>query len=282
MSTPSLHIGTATRAELDLMVEWAANEGWNPGLADVDCFYAADPAGFLVGRLGDEPVGCISVVTYKPAFAFLGFYIVKPELRGQGYGLRLWQAGMALLDNRIVGLDGVVAQQENYKRSGFVLAHRNIRFGGMPDCKQPLDARLASIGSDLVDAVVLYDRTFFPATRDAFLRCWLRPVERKGLALIENGAVRGYGVIRACQRGFKIGPLFADIDEGADLLFRALAADAKGAEVFLDCPEPNRAATDLAARHGLSPVFETARMYRGAAPELPLQRIFGISTFELG
>src|SRR5690242_8300491 len=125
MSNPSLQIGTATRAELDLMVEWAAAEGWNPGLADADCFHAADPGGFLVGRLNGEPIGCISVVEYEPVFGFLGFYIVKPALRGQGHGLRIWQAGMTRLANRVVGLDGVIAQQENYKRSGFVLAHRN-------------------------------------------------------------------------------------------------------------------------------------------------------------
>jgi Acetyltransferase (GNAT) domain/Acetyltransferase (GNAT) family len=282
MSIPSLHIGTATRAELDLMVEWAAGEGWNPGLADADCFHAADPGGFLVGRLGAEPIGCISVVTYQPAFGFLGFYIVTPALRGQGHGLRLWQAGMARLDGCVIGLDGVLAQQENYKRSGFVLAHRNIRFGGTPRCDYPRDGRLAVIDAGLVEPVLAYDRAFFPAARDAFLRCWLRPEQRKGLALIEDGAVRGYGVIRACRSGFKIGPLFADHYEGADLLFRALAAGAKDAEVFLDCPEPNHPATGLAASHGLSPVFETARMYRGPAPALPLSRIYGITTFELG
>ncbi len=287
MSIPSLHIGTATRAELDLMVEWAAGEGWNPGLADAGCFHAADPGGFLVGRLDDEPVACISVVTYKPAFGFLGFYIVKPALRGQGHGLRLWQAGMARLEGRVVGLDGVLAQQENYKRSAFVLAHRNIRFGGTPGCEPPRDGRIVAIDAGkvdagVVDAILAYDRAFFPAARDTVLRCWLRPLQRKGLALIEDGTVRGYGVIRACQRGFKIGPLFADTDEGADLLFRALAAGANGAEVFLDCPEPNRPATELAARYGLSPVFETARMYRGPAPALPLRHIYGISTFELG
>jgi Acetyltransferase (GNAT) domain/Acetyltransferase (GNAT) family len=271
-----------TRGDLDLMVAWAAREGWNPGLADADCFYAADPAGFLVGRLGEEPVGCISVVTYEPGFAFLGFYIVTPEQRGRGHGFRIWQAGMARLGDRVVGLDGVVAQQENYKKSGFVLAHRNIRFGGVVDCDAPGDARIVTIGPALVDAVVAYDRSFFPARREAFLRCWLRPLQRHGMALVEDGTVRGYGVVRACERGFKIGPLFADTDEGADLLVRALAARARGEEVFLDCPEPNRRATDLAARYRLSPVFETARMYRGRAPELPLPRIFGISTFELG
>src|SRR5262245_7997088 len=114
-----LQISTATRAELDLMVEWAAREGWNPGLADADCFHAADRTAFLIGKLDDEPVACISVVKSAPAFAFLGFYIVKPALRGQGYGWRIWQDGMARLDGRVVGLDGVIAQQENYKKSGF-------------------------------------------------------------------------------------------------------------------------------------------------------------------
>jgi len=280
--TSPLQISAATRRDLDLMVEWAAHEGWNPGLADADCFHAADPAGFLVGRLDGDPVACISVVKYEPAFAFLGFYIVKPEQRGRGDGFRLWQTGMARLNNRVVGLDGLIAQQVNYKKSGFVLAHRNIRFGGVPDCEQPRDARIVSISANLMDAVGVYDRPFFPAARDAFLRCWLRPERREGRALIEAGTVRGYGVIRPCWHGFKIGPLFADTDEAADVLFRALAASAKGEEVFLDCPEPNRTATDLAARYGLSPVFETARMYRGAAPDLPLPRIYGITTFELG
>lgn len=279
---PSLEICTASRGELGLMVAWAAREGWNPGLADADCFYVADPAGFLAGRLGGEQVAGISVVSYGPAFAFLGFYIVKPELRGQGYGLAIWQAGLARLGRRVVGLDGVVAQQDNYKKSGFVLAHRNSRFGGVPACEQPRDARLVPIDAGMVDAVAAYDRAFFPAARDSFLRCWLQPSRRTGMALVEDGAIRGYGVIRRCQRGFKIGPLFADSDGDADLLFRALAGSARGAEVFLDCPEPNRAATGLANRYGLSPVFETARMYRGTAPKLPLSRIYGITTFELG
>ena len=44
----------------------------------------------------------------------------------------------------------------------------------------------------------------------------------------------------------------------------------------------NHRAIALAKRWGLTPVFETARMYRGPPPELPLDRIFGIATFELG
>ena len=68
----------------------------------------------------------------------------------------------------------------------------------------------------------------------------------------------------------------------ADWLFQALSSEAHDAPVFLDLPEPNQAAVQLATRYGLSPVFETARMYRGATPDLPLSRTYGISTFELG
>jgi GNAT superfamily N-acetyltransferase len=281
-SLPDLKIRSMTHAELDLAVEWAAQEGWNPGLADADCFHAADPEGFLMGFLGEEPVGCISVVRYGGHFGFLGFYIVRPEFRGRGYGYQLWQAGLQRLESRTVGLDGVVAQQDNYRRSGFTLAHRNIRFGGRPRCDGPHDPRLTAISRALVEDLIRSDRAFFPAGRDRFLRCWLAPHHRAGWALIESGAVQGYGVIRACRSGFKVGPLFASIPEGADLLFRALVGTAEGAEVFLDCPEPNGAAISLATRYGLRPVFETARMYRGPAPDLPLPKIYGITTFELG
>lgn len=277
----TLDIRTMSRDELDVAVEWAAREGWNPGLHDAECFYAADPGGFLIGHLGQEPVGCISVVRYGSRFSFLGFYIVTPAMRGRGYGYRLWQAGMERLQGCTIGLDGVIAQQENYRRSQFVLAHRSIRFGGEPGCERPSDPRLVPISSEL-KAVIRHDRQFFPAARDSFLRCWFQPNRREGLALIEEGSIRGYGVVRACRTGFKIGPLFADTEKGADLLFRALAAAAESRPLFLDCPDPNQSATALAARYGLSPVFETARMYRGPAPDLPLSRIYGITTFELG
>jgi hypothetical protein len=269
------------RADLDRAIEWAAAEGWNPGLEDADCFQAADPTGFLMGCLGEEPIASISVVRYCDAFGFLGLYIVRPDRRGQGFGYRLWQAGLTYLQGCTVGLDGVVAQQENYARSGFVLAHRNVRFGGRVQVDHPRDERLRSVGPELVEAILNYDRPFFAGPRESFLRCWLRPDARIAIAFIE-GTIKGYGVIRACRNGFKIGPLFADDERAAYLLFQGLAAHAEGALVFLDLPEPNQAAARLAAHYGLLPVFETARMYRGLRPDLPLSRIYGISTFELG
>ncbi len=277
-----LTIHVMTRHDLDLAVDWAAAEGWNPGLADADCFQATDPTGFLIGCLDSEPIASISVVRYASTFGFLGFYIVRPDQREHGFGYRLWQAGMEYLEGRTVGLDGVVAQQENYARSGFVLAHRNVRYGGSPQVEAPRDERLRAVGPDLIAAVLAYDRPFFAAPRETFLSCWLRPDLRTAIAFVEDGTVKGYGVIRECRNGSKIGPLFADSKREADLLLQALAVHAKGAVVFLDLPEPNQAAIQLATRYGLSPMFETARMYRGPKPDLPLSQTYGISTFELG
>jgi hypothetical protein len=89
-------------------------------------------------------------------------------------------------------------------------------------------------------------------------------------------------VLRACRVGFKIGPLFADTPAIARALFTAAAAEAGGAPLSIDVPEPNAMAVDLASQFGLAPVFETARMYRGPAPDLPLERIYGVTTLELG
>lgn len=278
-----IEIRTMSRPELEIAIGWAADEGWNPGLADGDCFHTSDPEGFLMAFKDGRPAASISVVAYGADYGFLGFYICNPAVRGQGLGYRLWQAGLQRLDGRCVGLDGVVDQQSNYRKEGFVLAHRNVRYGGTVACEAPEDARLRPIAPGQIAAILAYDRPFFPGPREAFLRCWLRAGDsRRGFVVMDEDGVAGYGVLRRCREGYKIGPLFAESPEDADLLFRALAAGAGNAPIYLDPPEPNREAISLAERYGLQPVFETARMYRGAAPALPLQQIFGITTFELG
>ena len=47
-------------------------------------------------------------------------------------------------------------------------------------------------------------------------------------------------------------------------------------------PEPNAAATKLAAKYDMQPVFACMRMYLRGDPGLPLDNIFGITSFEAG
>src|SRR5262249_31222379 len=151
-----------------------------------------------------EPAATISCVIYDAGFAFLGFYIVRPDLRGRGYGLRIWQVAMAHAGTRIVGLDGVVAQQENYRKSGFALAYPNIRHGGVMT-PVGISAGIVPLAQLPLADVVADD--VFPAPRASFLRDWIAAPGHVGRALVRDGRLAGWGVIRPCRVGFKIGPL---------------------------------------------------------------------------
>ncbi|MFE3997114.1 GNAT family N-acetyltransferase [Streptomyces goshikiensis] len=286
----------ASAADMEMIRAWADEEGWNPGDTDRFAFAVADPEGFLVGRLDGEPVACVSAVRYGAGFGFIGFYIARPAFRGRGYGIRLWQAGMERLDGRLVGLDGVVDQQDNYRKSGFRSAWNNVRHEGVPQ-----GAALGAAGTDgaagtegaagveIVDAATLpfrqlaaYDRRFFPASRDAFLSAWTGLPGRTALAAVRDGRIEGLGVIRPCSSASRIGPLYAATPEVAAALLRRLAEHAPGGEVAVDVPDVNRAATALFTGLGLVPTFEAARMYTGPAPELDLAGLYGVTSLELG
>jgi ribosomal protein S18 acetylase RimI-like enzyme len=269
--------------DLALALDWAAREGWNPGLHDAVPFHATDPEGFLLGTLDGEPVAVVSAVRYGTDFAFLGFYIVAPEQRGRGFGWAVWQAALAHMRGRTVGLDGVVAQQDNYRRSGFVLAHRNMRYEGVVAHAAIVSSQLVALGAVPEAQLFAYDRLCFPAPRAAFLRAWITAPASVALGALQDGQLAGYGVARPCRSGWKIGPLFADTPALAGALLDGLLARLPvGVPFFLDIPGSNPAAAALVQGRGMRLVFETARLYLGPAPALDPTRIFGITSFELG
>ena len=270
--------------EVEAAIGFAAREGWNPGLHDAACFHAADPGGFLLAEQGGQMLGCISAVSYGGSFGFIGLYIVAPAWRGQGIGRCLWTAAMARLAGQVIGLDGVPAQQDNYRRSGFELAWRNARFAGLArPATEPAATALVPLGEVDFDSLCDSDRWVFPAARPAFLRRWIEMPDATGLAWCEHGHVAGWGVIRRCRDGHKIAPLVAERAQVADALYAALcSAVPEGDTIYLDVPLPNADALALAADHDMRIVFETARMYVGPAPACDLQQVYGITSFELG
>ena len=280
MTNHSLHIRRMTRAELDLALGWAAEEGWNPGQNDANCFYAADPEGFFTGLLDGIPVGSISAVRYGDNYGFIGLFIVKPEHRGGRIGICLGKAALAHLGGRNIGLDGVLRKVDNYKAIGFKFAYKNIRFEGQGGGSR--DGIAEPLSDSDFDEIAAYDAKMFGVRRDVFLRLWLGQKEAAVLGVRNSGRIAGYGVIRKCRTGYKIGPLFADDPAIAADLFDALAARADGEPFYLDVPEPNAAALELVNKRGMKEVFATARMYSKCSPPLPIDKIFGITTFELG
>ncbi|MCM2390699.1 GNAT family N-acetyltransferase [Streptomyces albipurpureus] len=276
-------VSSATREEWRLVAEWCAAEGWNPGDGDAECFHPTDPAGFFIGRLDGEPVSSISVVNYSDEYAFLGYYVVRPDLRGQGWGLATWRAAFPHAGNRLVGLDAVPAQQDNYQRSGFSPAYGTVRYGGVPQRVDVVDEGVTPITAQDLEAIAEYDRDCFPADRRAFLSRWLTAPGHIAHARWRDGRVTGYGVIRPGRDSHRIGPLFADTAPDAAAVLDGLTAHLGPTdEVAVDMPQTQEAAAALATDRGLTAQFPTVRMYTGPAPQIRADRVFGVTTLELG
>jgi GNAT superfamily N-acetyltransferase len=284
-----LAIRNMTRAELDTLVDWAAREGWNPGLHDAELFWANDPEAFIAAELGGELIGGGAITAYGGEFGFMGFFIMRPEFRGRGLGNRLWQARRERLLARLrpgssIGMDGVFDMQGYYAKGGFVFSHRNLRF--RTEIRTPSPSRstedVVALRAIELDQIARYDRNCFPAPRTSFLRRWIAQPDSAAFGLRRGGKLSGYGVVRRCREGCKIGPLFADDGAAAEALYARLAGFAAGGALYLDAPENNPAAMALVRAHAMTEVFGCARMYLGPKPALADARVFGVTSFELG
>ncbi len=281
MSNNNYIIRNASEKDLEFMIDLAAKEGWNPGLYDKKPFFAADPNGFFVGELDDKIISCVSGVKYEDKFAFGGFYIVKEDYRGMDYGIQMYNHVIEYVNGLCFGIDGVVAQQENYKKSGFVFAHNQMRYEGI-GMKGKLQTECMEIKNISMYDLVHFDKNIFKADRSSFLKEWITMPESYGLAITNNSLVTGYGIIRKCFKGYKIGPIFAEDKSIAEKLFLSLVEFAEGKEVYLDIPETNKEGMAIQEKYDMKYVFETARMYKNGNPGIPVEKVFGVTSFELG
>jgi GNAT superfamily N-acetyltransferase len=274
---------TMRKEEIAVAVNWAAAEGWNPGLSDAECFRVVDPEGFFCAEAEGKIVGTVSMVNYDDRFSFAGFYVVDPAYRAHGIGMELYHHSLRHAGSRIVGADGVVAMVGKYDKAGDLYLHyNNSRYEGTGGGKMP--DGLISLRDVRFAELLAYDTAHFPAQREKFLRCWITRKGHFGLARVDrDGKILGYGVRRACHTGYKIGPLFARDRAAADLILDGLVADIPGEKFYLDIPVPNTGAVALVLDRKMVPVFFTARLYstKDSVP-LPLDEIFGVTSFELG
>ncbi len=282
MAAEAYQIRRMTPDDVPVAIEWARREGWNPGLHDAYTFYQADPNGFFIGELNGEAVAVGCAIIYDASFAFCGLYIVAPEHRGQGYGFALTEARLAYCGDRNIGIDGVLENVTIYERIGYRKHYENARYQFIASGAPVRPADIVSIDQVDLDALNRYDRQCFPAARPTFLNTWIHQPDALALAWMENGQLKGYAVRRRCHDGYKIAPLFADDPSIAEQLLLACQENVSGQPLIVDMPETNDAALKLAASYNMERTFATARMYQKGLPDLAYDKIFGITTFELG
>nr|WP_272210026.1 GNAT family N-acetyltransferase [Marinicella sp. W31]MDC2875879.1 GNAT family N-acetyltransferase [Marinicella sp. W31] len=151
-------------SQIETLLDWAATEGWNPGLSDATPFQAADREGFFGCFVDGVMVSGISAVAYSTGFGFIGLYITRPDMRGKGYGRLVWEKAVTYLGNRLIGLDGVPEQQQNYGRMGFAADYATARWSGTIDatlCSGHADSR--TIAEADLEAIAAFETAFFPA-----------------------------------------------------------------------------------------------------------------------
>jgi GNAT superfamily N-acetyltransferase len=268
------------------LVDWAAAEGWNPGPHDAAVFYQTDADGFFGCFVDERMVGGGSIVSYNGEFGFMGFFIVLPEYRSKGLGRELWikrrnRLISRLKDGATIGMDGVVSMQAFYQRGGFEIGFRDERYACTGRIFSENEQVRTATSADF-DAIQQLDRACFGFDRSRFLKAWLEMPESTTFCFSTTDTLMGFAHLRKAQHGYKIGPLFADTPEVADALYRSCLNHVPGEPVFLDIPVSNLHARNLVKQYDATYVFECARMYHGPSPSLPIDRIYGITSFELG
>lgn len=83
-----------------------------------------DPEGFLIGELNGSGRDHLLYQVWRE-LRLPGVLHRMKDVRGRSYGMRMWDAAIAHAGSLVIGLDGVVAQQENYQKSGLSLAYPN-------------------------------------------------------------------------------------------------------------------------------------------------------------
>ncbi len=274
-------IRAMTLDDLQLVMGWAADEGWNPGLDDAKAFFSADPDGFLIKMVDGQPVSAVSVVNHDADHAFLGLYLCKPEFRGQGHGMDVWRAGIAHAAARTIGLDGVPDQQANYARSQFIKYGATVRYEGQISAEPNTRVRPASPTE--IPVLIERDVASCGMDRSAFATTWLTGSANRQTLVVADGAdIKAFATFRRCGVGTKIGPFHAAREADAKALLLSNPFAHSDNTVYVDVQDDSSAFSDLLSSYGFNPVFETARMYRGSPPQATPSRYQAIATMELG
>ena len=115
-----LSLGPMRREEVDMLVGWAADEGWNPGISDIGIAWDTDPEAFIALQRGSDLAGGGTIIRYGDHYGFMGLFIVRRDLRGDGLGGQLWRYRLKCLQDRLapgatIGMDGVFAMVPFYQ-----------------------------------------------------------------------------------------------------------------------------------------------------------------------
>lgn len=247
----------------------AETEGWICDPWEFDFLRSSLPQGCFCLKINGQPSGFITSISYGRS-GWIGNLIVAPDARGKGFGTLLMNRAINALEKagtKTIWLTASAAGEAVYKKLGFaqidtISRWRTTAEEGEAEKGDPY--RL----SDLVAS----DASVWGEPRDALIAV----TSARGAVKVSNA---GFLVWQPCNGHRQIGPWVASSVKGAcELLRKALRAEAKGMEVFLDAPDANSAIKYLLAEAGFMRTAQTSLMYRGAEPQYEFNYLYGFAS----
>ncbi len=278
-----------TRDELDVVLRWAVDAGWNPGLHDADALWAADPDALGGVEVDGMLVGAGATVRRGSRAGGVGLLLVEPSHRSRGIGsltfpflvdgaLSRLEAGAGLV------LDCPESYQDFCERFGFVPVRRVARSTAVATLgrRGPYTGQLRALAQLPFDRVVAYDAKFSGGERPDFLRAWMTPKGGLGLGAYEAGWLIGMAILRPAHDGYRIGPFYAESRDIAEDLFVALSGTVVGQKLVLDVPLEDPDIVAFASSKGFTLAAQAVHMQLGQVVEGPREQVYGESTLEYG
>ena len=287
-----------TKTEFEsIIINAMVKEGWGPGLQDAECFMACDPTAGFVGELNGKPICCFTMAKYGDSFAFAGSYIVGKKYRGKGYGKKIYDFAMASGKHfPSIGTIAGLPREEMNKHNGF----RSVFYGAFfvfniqttiacfSETSKRCHVKIKRIEDVDMQALFMYDASVFGFQRHAFLSKWLRMIGSHARVAIDcEGSIVGYTVARPTfiKQSYKIGPLYADSDEVAEKLLKAVFEELLQQEkpapvVCIDAPTEK--ASKLCERLQGKRSLELVYMVMNDLPDACFDKWFGCTTVQFG
>jgi GNAT superfamily N-acetyltransferase len=272
-------ISTRNLAPSDSKFVFALKEqaGWNQTRADLQRFFRLAPQGWFLAEWDGNPAGTVVVFEFGPV-AWIAMMLVDHSLRGRGIGRALMEHALAYAESRgaaSVRLDATPLGEPLYEKLGFTADYTLTRYGGtLPAAAEPI-GKLPPIS--VAEAAAL-DRLATGADRRSLLEALWE--EQPGHGLVRDGKTLGFHTARPGSIAAHIGPCIAEPAAG-EVLQDALRQRA-GDSVFLDVPEPNQSANEIAQAAGLAPKRLLLRMTRGPKTAERVEMLWASSGPEKG
>jgi len=242
-----MHIRNMTYSDINFAFNCTCAEGWSGETKEVfKSFISYDQQGCLIAELASKNIGMCVATKYKNS-GFIGELIIIKEMRGQGFGSKLFTHSLQYLRSkgiRNIYLDGDLSAVPIYEKHGFKKITKSLRFVGKIKGKSNLLVRKAT-SADL-SQICKIDAELFGEDRGFFLESWQDLFSNYCFVIKSDNTIRGYIMGRPGTNVISVGPIAVLTEDVNPIgLLEALALEAGKQTLRIGVLESNKKAVQL-------------------------------------